>query len=202
MQEPIPFYNEIMGILINSTKALLWVTLLVFSLEGRAEINIQLASQLGAGRMGNVSAAPLSNRAVGTFSFQAVPGYQVIPTLTGGLSLEYRLISQFRASDVVGNDVSGSGFLLGPTVTFHPGLVKLLVGYDVWAKHSHSTPDTSFSGSGWRFQVGYQFMPNIYFDLSYSSHRYGSRTQNDAEANIGSDPLQHWNFGLGASLFY
>lgn len=166
----------------------------------QASFGLHLGSHLGFGGMGNESGSRV-NRTMGTFDLQAMPGYRVFGVMPG-LFLEYRMMSQLTNRIEAGSDYSGNGSNVGLGVLFEPALFKFLASYDFRSRHGFSTPDTTFSGSGYRLIVGYKILPLLAFDVQYVSTKYNTIEENETETSIDNDPVKHWNLGFGVSLSF
>jgi hypothetical protein len=165
-----------------------------------ASFGLHLGSHLGFGGMGNESGSRAS-RTMGTFDLQAMPGYRVFGVMPG-LLLEYRMMSQLTNRIEAGSDYSGNGTNFGLGVLFEPGMFKFLASYDFQSRHWFTEPDTTFSGSGYRFLVGYKILPLLAFDFQYVATKYNTVEESEVETSIDHDPVSHWNLGFGVSLSF
>lgn len=141
---------------------------------------------------------PLTPRSMGTLDVQAMPGFRMLGFMPG-IMLNLRLLGQLSGDNSAGNEVSGSGSLLGVGVAYEPGPVKLIGSYDLRARHTHSLPDTSYQGSGFTFLVGLLMMPGMYIDLQFNRTSYDTRVTGAARDHLGTSVV-HWNAGFGLSM--
>ena len=196
-ESPKDFYN-----LGMSLRALILTFLLLTPGLAQAEFGFHAGSHFGLGKMTYDNGIP-GDRDMGTFDLQFMPGYRLPMGLMAGLMLDYRLMSQLTdEAEVSGTNYSGRSFLWGLAATFEPGPIKLLLGYDFRARHWFSGPDTTFMGSGFRFLVGYKFLPGFAFDLEYVSTTYNTSEVNGLETGLNNNNLKHWNLGFGVSYSY
>lgn len=188
------FYNlQMSRVLLFSLFFLLAPTLV------KAEFGFHAGSHFGYGRISN-DGGSIPARSMGVFDVQFMPGYRMLGSLMPGLLFEYRLMSQLE--ETATPDFGGRGLIIGLGATFEPGPVKLLVSYDFRARHWYSGPDTTYSGSGFRFLVGYKFLPGFAFDVQYVSTSYDSQEVNGIATGLNNDNLHHWNLGFGASYSF
>lgn len=182
-------------------KVVFLILLLCFSgPSAQASLGLHLGSHLGFGGMGNESGTR-TNRTMGTFDLQAMPGYRVFGFMPGIL-LEYRMMSQLTNRIEAGSDYSGNGSNVGLGILFEPALFKFLASYDFRSRHGFSSPETTFSGSGYRLMVGYKILPLLAFDLQFVQTKYNTVEENETETSIDEDPITHWNLGFGVSLSF
>lgn len=175
-----------------------FLALLVIWLAPSAEANFgaHLAPHFGFGNMGDDSSGSLRSRSVGTFDLQALPGYRVYGNaILLGLMIDYRFISQLSEEDNL-QGLSGRGLLLGPGAGFEFAFGKLLLSYDLIARHSATSPEAKLEGSGFHLLFGYRIAPNVYADLQYVRTRYNKLNGED----LGDLPIKQNNIGFGLSL--
>jgi len=180
---------------------LLPVALLILSpLPAQAEFGLHAGGDIEVGAMGTSTATVYESRTMGAFGLQLMPGYRTMgKTLLLGLMLNLRFHSQLSSGTTA--EFSGRSFLLGPAAALEFTKVKLLVGWDIRARHSAKLT-TSYSGSGLRFLVGYRFAPSISADLHLITTKYKTRYIGEEETNISDDPIKSTMVGIGLSLSY
>lgn len=181
---------------------------LLCALPAQAGFGLHAASHLGFGRMGNeTTATPM--RSMGTFNIMAMPGYHFLDNLLlAGLAIDARLMSQLDNQNQSGGiDYSGNGLLLGIAAGVDLGPARLLLGYDLRARHSFtsstassSTPyDTTYKGSGFRFHLAYTILAGWGADLSFVQTSYNTSQVGELETPLSANPVTHWNLGFGIS---
>lgn len=168
-----------------------------------ASFGLHAATHLGIGDMGS-SSPTMPSRSVGTFDLQAMPGYRLFSQqLLIGLMLDYRFVSQLdNPSRAAGTDYTGSGLLMGIAAAYETNLVKILLGYDFRARHSHDLPETSLMGSGYRLQFSYKVFGPWGADLQYVHTNYNTMEAAGTESELNNYNFRHWNLGLGVSYSY
>lgn len=167
----------------------------------RAEFGGHIGSHLGFGSLGG-GTQPVGNTSEGVLDLQLMPGWRFFgKELLIGPMATLRFLSQLSGSAAYGYETSGTGMLLGPAVAFEPRPIKVLVSYDIRARHSHSTPDTTYKGSGYTVVLGYLTTTDLFIDLEFNHTSYNSREVLQVEAPLNT-PLVHWNLGIGLSYSF
>lgn len=190
-------YNLSMGKLL--LLAAIWIALLPS--PARAGFGGHVGSHLGIGNMGG-GRQPVSSKSMGTLDLQAMPGYSLFGgALMPGIMAQLRFLSQLAGSTSYGEEVSGTGFLLGLGVAYKFDLFKVIASWDLRARHSYDNPGSTFKGSGFTLQFGYKTMADLYMDFLFSRTSYSSREVMDVE-QIFPVPVAHWNLGLGISYSF
>ncbi len=163
----------------------------------KAEFGLHVGTHIEFGSMGTEIADAYESRSMGAFGLQAMPGYRLMgKSLLAGLMVDLRFHSQL--SNGSANDYSGQSFLLGPAIALELAMFKLLLGWDLRARHS-AKMDTSYSGSGFRFLLGYRLLGNMWADLHYVSMKYKTRSTAGIESDISSNPVKSGMVGVGLS---
>ena len=178
----------------------------LFSLTSpaRAEFGFHAGAHLGFGRMGDEAIGGYSDRSIGSFDLQVMPGYRLLAgQLLAGLMLDYRFVSQLTNAGQVGSNFSGNGFLLGLGTSIEPGPFKFLVSYDFLARHSIKQPESTLEGSGFHLLFGYKFLPLFYFDLELVTATYDNMSLDTYSIELPyQQSIRHWQLGLGISYSY
>ena len=186
-------------------KPLLFVLIglfLFFSPQAKAEFGFHAGAHYGWGRMGNESDS-IKTRSMSTFDIQFMPGYRMLGFM-GGILFDYRSVSQLTDVVDAGNsDLSGSSFPWGLAATYEFALWKVLFSYDFRARHSASTTNATYKGTGFHLLGGYQFFPGFYADLEFVKMGYNTvEASNGTETDLSSNKLSHWNLAVGISYSY
>lgn len=177
------------------------VSLALSGLPAQAEFGGHIGSHLGFGSLGG-GAQPVGNTSEGVLDLQLMPGYRFFnKQLMVGPLATLRFLSQLSGSADYGYETSGTGSLLGVAVAYEPRPVKVIVSYDLRARHSHSTPDTTYKGSGYTLLLGYLTTTDLFIDLELNRTSYNAREVLQVEAPL-TTPLVHWNLGLGLSYSF
>lgn len=175
----------------------------LLSSSAEAQFGAHFATHFGYGKMGSDSGF-IQKRSMGTFDLQAMPGYRLLGNqLLLGLLFDLRFMSQLQdQNDVGGEDFGGRGLTWGLGASFEPGPVKILVSYDLSARHWYTAPETTYKGSGFHFILGIPVAPSLFLDLQYVTTTYNTRKVNGDEYGLADDNVQHWNVGFGVSYSY
>lgn len=167
----------------------------------QAEFGGHIGAHLGFGSLGG-GAQPVGNTSEGVLDLQVMPGYRFFnKELMVGPMANLRFLSQLSGSAAYGYETSGTGSLVGIAAAYEPRPVKVIAAYDLRARHSHSTPDTTYKGSGYTLVLGYLTTTDLFIDLEFNRTTYDSREVLEVEAPLAT-PLVHWNFGLGLSYSF
>lgn len=170
------------------------------TLPAHAEFGVHGGAHIEVGSMGSATANIYESRSMGAFGLQLMPGYRTMgKALLLGLMLNVRFHSQLSGGTSV--DYSGRSFLVGPAAALEFTKVKLLLGWDIRARHSAKLT-TSYSGSGLRFLVGYRITPTMSADLQLLTTKYKTRYIGEDETDISDDPIKSTMVGIGLSLSY
>jgi hypothetical protein len=180
---------------------LLFALSLLHPLSARADFGLHAGAQFEFGAMGDsTEATAYESRSIGAFGLQLMPGYRLFgKSLMAGLVIHARFLSQLSGPNTV--DYGGRSLLVGPAVSYELALLKFLLGWDIRARHA-AKPDTTFSGSGLRFLLGYRIVGNTWADLQILSTSYKDRQTGDERTEITSDPVKSTTVGFGLSLSF
>lgn len=172
----------------------------LFATSAQAELGLHAGTHIEFGTMGSSTTDVYETRSMGAFGLQLMPGYRTMgKALLLGLMLDLRFHSQLSGGTTV--DYSGRSFLLGPAAAIEFTKLKVLVGWDLRARHS-AKQNTSFSGSGLRFLLGYRIAGNMTADLQLLSTKYKTRYIDETETLIQETPVKSTMIGLGLSWTY
>lgn len=182
-------------------RVLLFFCLALLFQPARAEFGAHLGSHFEFGSMGGEAANVYESRTMGAFGLQAMPGYRLMgKALLAGLMLDLRFHSQLSSGTAV--EFGGKSFLLGPAVAWEGAKLKLLLGWDFRARHSTSTPASTYKGSGIRFLLGYRLGARLWGDLQYVTTKYKMVSVSDVESSIEDNPIKSSMIGFGLSYSY
>jgi hypothetical protein len=169
-------------------------------LTAHAEFGLHTGAYVEIGSMGSATADIYESRSMGAFGLQAMPGYRTMgKALLLGLMFNLRFFSQL--SEGTATDYSGTNLLIGPAAALEFTKIKALLGWDIRARHSAKL-NTSLSGSGLRFLLGYRLSPFMSVDALYTKTRYNSRSNGTLDIDLSESPIKASTFGLGVSLSY
>ena len=187
-------------------KKIFWISLIALILPSaaKASFGFHAGTHFSYGKMANQSLS-LAERTTSTFDLQFMPGYRLAPYFLAGLMIDYRFVNQnASAQDMDNNDISGRSLLIGPGISFEPGLWKFLVAYDIKASHSYNfrNTETSYKGSGFHLLFGYEIARELHFDFQMVKCSYNNQTTNNTETDISGNPVEHWSLGFGLSYSY
>lgn len=153
--------------------------------------------------MGGEAADVYESRSMGAFGLQAMPGYRLMgKALLAGLMFDLRFFSQLSGGTSVG--FGGKSLLIGPAVAYELNMVKMLLGWDLRARHSTTTPMTTYKGSGLRLLLGYRLggKGNVWGELQYLKTTYKMRTVSGEDTDISESPISSSMVGFGISISY
>lgn len=179
--------------------------LLLAPVAHAADYGLYAASHIGIGDEGRGQSDTYQNRTVGTLDAQAMPGmYFLGKTFLAGVLVDLRLLFQVSNADKTqAGDYGGTGLQVGPGFVLDFPTVKFLASWDIRARQSISSPDsTSFKGSGFHFILGYKALPTFSVDFEYVATRYKTVATALGEVDLSSNPITYGVCGLGASILF
>lgn len=184
-------------------RLLLLASLVLLPLNARAEFGAHLGSHFEFGSMGGEARDVYESRSMGAFGLQAMPGYRALgKRVLAGLMLDLRFFSQLSGGTSV--EYGGKSLLIGPAVAYEGDQVKFLLGWDMRARHSTSTPNATYKGSGLRVLLGYRLggKGNLFGELQYLSTKYKTRTEDSSDTDLADNPIKSSMVGFGLSWSY
>jgi hypothetical protein len=182
-------------------RLLLFFCVALFADPARAEFGAHLGSHFEFGSMGGEAADVYESRSMGAFGLQAMPGYRFLgKAVLAGMMLDLRFFSQLASGTTV--EFGGKSFLLGPAVAYEGAKLKLLLGWDLRARHSTSTPMATYKGSGIRVLIGYRLGARLWGDLQYVTTKYKMVSVSNVESSLEDNPIKTSMIGFGLSYSY
>lgn len=166
--------------------------------SANAGFGLHIGGHFEGGNFGGDSNGEFATKSIGAIDLQAMPGYRFLGDIVlVGLMLEGRFVTHLAEKSE--REWGGKSFTYGPAFSVEAPFLKLLLGWDVYARHNTSTPSATYKGSGWRILLGYRLAATWWTDLQYSTVTYDSRTEGEASADMSLAPVKSSTMAFGIS---